>query len=80
MICLCDIRDRPFKLQGGYGFLFRSEIFFRTPREFEYLFFSRNLTLGYMTKTLNQIFFFLHQNQNIFLATLGIRLFFRNKP
>ena len=31
-------------------------------------FFFQNLTLGYMTKTLNQIiFFFLHQNQNIFL-------------
>ena len=33
------------------------------------------LTLGYMTKTLNQIFFSLHQNQNFFLATLGIRIF-----
>jgi hypothetical protein len=32
-----------------------------------------------MTKTLNQIFFFLHQNQNIFSATLGIRIFFRQK-
>jgi hypothetical protein len=29
-----------------------------------------------MTKTLNQIFFFLHQNQNSFSATLGIRIFF----
>jgi hypothetical protein len=28
-----------------------------------------------MTKTLNQIIFFLHQNQNIFSATLGIRIF-----
>ena len=59
-----------------YGFLFRSEIFFRTTQELEYLFllshsaqfFFQNLTLGYMTKTRNQIiFFFLHQNQNIFL-------------
>jgi hypothetical protein len=50
---------------------FRSEFFFRTTRELEYLFFSsrkaRNcfqyLTLDYMTKTLNQILFFsLHQN------------------
>jgi hypothetical protein len=57
-------------------FLFRSEFFFRTTRELEYLFFChakrefffQNVTLGYMTKTLNQIiFFFLHQNQNIFL-------------
>jgi hypothetical protein len=28
-----------------------------------------------MTKTLNQIFFFLHQNQNIFSVTLEIRIF-----
>ena len=34
-------------------------------------FFFQNLTLGYMTKTLNQIiFFFLHQNQNIFYQQL----------
>ena len=48
---------------------------FRTTQELEYFFFCRakrdfffhNLTLVYMTKTLNQIiFFFLHQNQNIF--------------
>ena len=33
-----------------------------------------------MTKSLNQIiFFFLHQNQNIFSATLGIRIFFWKK-
>jgi hypothetical protein len=33
-------RDRPFNLQGeGYGFLFRSEIFFRTTRELELFFF-----------------------------------------
>jgi hypothetical protein len=51
---------------GGYGFLFCSEFFFRTTQELEYLFFGRakhkfffqNLTLGYMTKTLNQIIFF----------------------
>ena len=35
-------------------------------------FFFHNLTLGYMTKTLNQIiFFFLHQNQNIFFSNIG---------
>jgi hypothetical protein len=33
------LRDRPFNLKGGYGFLFRSEFFFRTTRELEYLFF-----------------------------------------
>jgi hypothetical protein len=55
-------------LKGGdYGFLFRSEKFFPTTREIEYLFFFvaqsanfffQNPTLGYMTKTLNQIIFF----------------------
>ena len=37
------IRDRPFNLKGGggggYGFLFRSEIFLRTTRELKYLLF-----------------------------------------
>jgi hypothetical protein len=41
-----------------YGILFRSEKKFRTTRELEYFFFPQNLTLGYMTKTLNQIIFF----------------------
>ena len=41
----CDlVRDRPFNLkEGGYGYLFRSEFFFRTTRELEYfIFLSRN--------------------------------------
>ena len=34
------IRDRPFNLKGGgYGFLFRSEFFFSTTQELEYIFF-----------------------------------------
>jgi hypothetical protein len=64
-------------------FLFRSEFFFRTTRELEYLFF-QNLTLGYMTKTLNIIFFFfifLHQNQNIFFSNIGNQnIFLEKKP
>ena len=53
---------------GAMGF------FFRTTRELEYLFIFQNLTLGYMTKTQNQIIiFFLHQNQNIFSATLEVK-------
>ena len=36
---LACIRDRPFNLKGGgYGFLFRSEFFFQTTQELEYLF------------------------------------------
>ena len=37
-----SFRDRPFNLKGGgrgYGFLIRSEKFFRTTQELEYLFF-----------------------------------------
>ena len=89
------VRDRPFNLQGrgggeggGYGLLFHSENLFRTTQEFEYLFFCRarheiflqNLTLGYMTKTLNQIIFFsLHQNQNIFFSNIGNQNIFLEK-
>jgi hypothetical protein len=55
--------------------------------ELEYIFFCRtkreiffqNLTLGYMTKTLNQIFFFLHQNQNIFFSNIGNQNIFLEK-
>jgi hypothetical protein len=85
-----QVRERPFNLKGGYGFLFRSEFFFRTTQELEYLFFCRakrefffqNLTLGYMTKTLNQIiFFFLHQKQNIFFSNIGNQnIFLEKKP
>ena len=40
----------------------------------------QNLTLGYMTKTLNQIiFFFLHQNQNIFFSNNGNQNIFLEK-
>ena len=72
-----------------HGFLFRSEFFFRTTRELEYLFFLcraqreicfQNSTLGYMTKTLNQIIFFPSTKIRIFCsATLGIRIYFQKK-
>ena len=68
-------RDRLFHLQGGLWFLVSFRIFFSDNTRVRIFFYCRakremffqNLTLGYMTKTLNQIiFFFLHQNQNIF--------------
>ena len=80
------IRDRPFNLKGGgYDYLFRSEKKFRTTQGLEYFFFCRakreiffqQITLGYMTKTLNQIIFFSSTKIRIFFsATLGIRIFF----
>ena len=43
-------------------------------------FFLQNSTLGYMTKTLNQIIFvFLHQNQNIFFSNIGNQNIFLEK-
>ena len=68
-ICCFSLRDRPFNLQEGRGramgfFSFR--IFFfgqRKSSNFFFVaqsaqFFFQNLTLGNMTKTLNQIIFF----------------------
>ena len=50
--------------------------FCRTKREI----FFQNLTLGYMTKTLNQIIFCSSTKIRIFFsATLGIRIFFQKK-
>jgi hypothetical protein len=65
--------DRPFKLkeEGGYGSLFCSEFFFRTTRvRIFFIFLLRkaqicfhNLTLDYMTKTLNHIIFLFQNGQ-----------------
>ena len=83
------LRDRLFNLKGGggggYGFLFRSEFFFSANTRVRIFYFFRakreiffqNLTLDYMTKTLNQIIFFPSTKIRIFFsATLGIRIFF----
>ena len=68
--------------------MFRSEKKILTTQELEYFFFVarsakfffQNLTLGYMTKTLNQIIlFFLHQNQNIFFSNIGNQNIFLEK-
>jgi hypothetical protein len=69
--------------QWGYDFLFRSEFFFRSSREIEYLFFlsrkARNFLPEFNIKLCDKnsesdYFFFLHQNQNIFSATLGYQI------
>ena len=71
-----------------YGFLFRSEIFFRTTQELAYLFFlSRkariffpkfNIRL-YDKNSESDYFFFLHQNQNIFFSNIGNQNIFLEK-
>ena len=77
------LRDRPFNLRGwggGMVFCFVQNYFFRTTRVSLFIceFFSQNLTLGYLTKTLNQIIFF-SSTKIFFSATLGIRIFFQKK-
>jgi hypothetical protein len=75
---------------GGYGFLFRSECFFRTTRELEYFFFFcrtkfqfffQNLKLGYTTKTLNQIILFFPppKSEYFFQQHWESEYFFRKK-
>ena len=91
MVCIVPmLRDRPFNLQGGYGFLFRSEIIFRITRELEYLFIlsrkARNFFPEFNIKLYDKnsesdYFFFLHQNQNIFFSNIGNQnIFFREIP
>ena len=74
------LRDRPFNIQGGVMvFCFVQNFFFGQHKSYIIFFvmqsahfFLQNVTLGYMTKTLNQIIiFFLHQNQNIFFSNIG---------
>ena len=84
------LRDRPFNLKGGgYGFLLRSEFFFPTTQELEYLFFLSckapkffpefNIRL-YDKNSESDYFFFSSTKIRIFFsATLGIRIFFLEK-
>jgi hypothetical protein len=74
--------------EGGLWFFVSFRIFFSDNTRGRIYFFCRakckfffqNLTLGYMTKTLNQIiFFFLHQNQNIFFSNIGNQNIFLEK-
>jgi hypothetical protein len=75
--------------EGGYGFLFRSEFCFRTPRELEYIYiFLSRKTLNkfpelniklYDKNSVSDWFFFLHQNQNIFFSIIWNQNFFLEK-
>jgi hypothetical protein len=65
---------------GGYGFLFRLEIFFRTTRELEYLFFlsrearffSPEFNIRLYDKNCESDYFFsLDQNQNMLFSNIG---------
>ena len=75
------IRDRPFNLQGGGAMLvfFRSEFFFRTTRELEYLFFQEFNIRLYDKNSESDYFFSSIKIRIFFSATLGIRIFFLEK-
>ena len=81
---LYHIRDRPFDLKRRIMvFCFVQNFFFGQQKSQNIFFclakreiFFQNLTLGYDKNSESDYFFFLHQNQNIFSATLGIRIFF----
>ena len=74
------IRDRPFNLKEGLWFFVSFRNFFSDNTRVRILIFFQISTLGYMTKTLNQItIFFLHQNQNIFFSNIGNRNIFGKK-
>jgi hypothetical protein len=73
---------------GGYGFMFRSEFFFRTTQELEYLFIlwreARNFFPEFNIRlhdknSESDFFFFLHQNQNIFFSNIGNQNIFLEK-
>ena len=69
----------------GYGSLFRSEIFFRTTQELEYLFYlSRKARIFFpefnirlYDKNSESDFFFLHENQNISFSNIGNQNIFK---
>ena len=84
---LHHLRDRPFNLKGGGGdgFLFRSEMFFQTTQELEYLIFLSHIAqiffpefnIRLYDKNSESDFFFSSTKSRIFFsATLGIRIFF----
>ena len=81
------IRDQPFNLRegerwGGYCFLFRSEFFFRTTRELEYLFFCPvfNITLYDKNSESDYYFFPPPKSEYFFQQYWESEYFFRKKP
>ena len=85
------IRDRPYNLKGGgYGFLFCSEIFFRTTQELEYLFFlsrkariffpDSNIRLYDKNSESDYYFFLPPKSEYFFRQHWESEYFFRKKP
>ena len=62
------VRNRPFNLQGGYGFLFHSEVFFRTTRELDYSFFPPPKSEYFFQQHWESEYFFLEKKHRIILT------------
>jgi hypothetical protein len=84
--CFCLSINKNGRIGGIMFFFFRSEIFFLTTRVRIYIFFVAQsakyfpvFNIRLYDKNSKSNFFFLHQNQNIFSAILGIRIFFQKK-
>ena len=77
-----SLRDRSFNLKGGYGFLFRSEIFFRTTQELEYLYFFPEFNIRLYDKNSESDYFFFSppKSEYFFQQHWKSEYFFRKKP
>ena len=77
-----SLRDRPFNLQKGLWVFFVQNFFFSDSTRVSKarIFFQEFNIRLYDKNSESDYFFFLHQNQNIFSATLGIRIFFLEPP
>jgi hypothetical protein len=76
------LRDRPFNLKGGgvdYGFLFRSEFFFRLTRELEYLFPEFNIRFYDKNSETDYFFFPPPKSEYFFQQHWESEYFFRKK-
>ena len=82
------LKGPTIELAGGGAMFVLFRIFFRTTQELDFIFFCRakrkffsqkvNIRL-YDKNSESDYFFFLHQNQNIFSATFGTRIFSQKK-
>jgi hypothetical protein len=84
LICIHVLGTDHLTWRGGYGFLFRSEICFRTTQELEYLIllslnarnFFPQFNIRLYNKNSESDFFSSTKIRIFFSATLGIRIFF----
>ena len=65
---------------GGYGFLFRSENFFRSTRELEYLFFLARDARNFFPEFYIRLYDKNSVSDNFFIPPPKSEYFFRRKP